>query len=220
MNSHGYYVDVKYWNIVIEDFQKKFLENKNVQFDDTLTMLLPIMNFLWVKYCKNLSSSNFKNKLLSINPSWYNFESDYVENKMIQYSNEFEKIITNEILKMNLDVYDIFGISAKFSQWICGGIIANKVKEMYPKIKIVLGGLGTSDEAIAMMNNFDYYDYAIWGEGEYPLLNLCESFETKSFDDVPFLIFRNINRKPQISVSKKKEYFDLNSGIYPDYFST
>jgi radical SAM superfamily enzyme YgiQ (UPF0313 family) len=85
---------------------------------------------------------------------------------------------------------------------------------MFPEIKIVIGGLGTDNEALAMMNNYEYYDYAVWGEGEYTLLRLCEKLPNK---EIPRLIYRDKSGAPKISRSMKKEYFDLNSGIFPDY---
>ncbi len=217
MTIHGCHVNVKYWNRILNNFQMRFLEKKGKYIDDDIFgNLLPFINYLWVRSGKNLDKSSLRYILLSMNPLWYNLEFDYTEKKMNQYAIELEQIITSEILKMDLDKFEIFGITARYSQWICGGIFAQKVKELYPKIKIVIGGLGTSDEAMAMMNNFKYYDYAIWGEGEYPLLYLCKAIESCDLE-VPCSIYRDKNGIPKISQSKKKDYFDLNSEIFPDY---
>ena len=214
---HGYRVDVKYWNCVFESYRIGFIEGNTNNFDEYHANLLPFINYLWVQNGKKLNNSNIKNLLLAINPSWYNLGTDYVEKKMMQYANDLEQIITTEILKANLETYQIFGVTAKFNQWICGGIVAQKVKKLFPEIKIVVGGFGTYNEALAMMNNFDYYDYAIWGEGEYPLLHLCEAIDSSSYSETPCLIYRDKDSIPQISMSKKKQYFDFNSGIFPDY---
>ena len=221
MTEHGYQVSVKYWNIIFEDFQTRFLggnivDNKN----KTHINLLPFINYLWVNDEKKIDYSNLKYKLLSMNPHWYNLESEYTEKKMKQYSVELDQIITSEILKMDLDQIKIFGITTKCDQWLCGGIVAQKVKELFPEIKIVIGGVGTSDEAIAMLNNFNYFDYAIWGEGEYPLLRLCEYLEHELDTEVPTvsnLAYRDKNGIPLLCQIKKKEYFDLNSEIFPDF---
>ena len=216
MLVRGYHVDIKYWNHFLLDFQIRYLGNI-VYTKDTNTALLPFINYIWVQSRKRLDNSNIKNMLLSMNPLWYNLGFDYVENRMREYASEFEQIITSEILKMNLDKCQIFGITTKFYQWICGGIIAQKVKELFPEIKIVAGGFGTSDEALAMMSNFEYYDFAIWGEGEYPLLHFCDALETSSNTETPNLIYRNRDGIPHISQSIKKDYFDLSSDIHPDF---
>jgi radical SAM superfamily enzyme YgiQ (UPF0313 family) len=217
MVAQDYQVEIKYWNLALDNFKKNFFDYKAGYFGDDRMGLFPFINYIWVKSGQHLANCSMKQMLLSLNPRWYNLEADYVENKMEQYANELEQIIENEIAKMNLEKYQVFGITTKFHQWICGGIIAQKVKELYPKIKIVVGGFGTSDEALALMNNFDYYDFAIWGEGEYPLLYLCEKMDSLSFAEVPCLIYRDKSGVPQISMLKKREYFNLNSEIFPDY---
>jgi len=212
MTTHGYRVEVKYWGGLFEDFQMKYFQKQAEQ-----SIFHPFINYIWVHCGKKLDNCNWKYQLLSMNPYWYHLEFGHTENRMIQYANELEKIITDEILKMDLGRFNIFGITTKFYQWICGGIVAHKVKKLFPNIKIVIGGFGTSDEALAMMNNFEYYDFAIWGEGEYPLLNLCEAIESSSYTEVTNLIYRNKYGIPQVSKFKNKNYFDLNSNIFPDY---
>ena len=216
MNDNGIITNVKYWSFLLEDFQTRFFQNQ-MEHIVGYNNLLPFINYVWVHSEKKMDNCNLKYHILSMNPLWFHSDSNLLEDKMVQYANEFEQIITDEILKMNLDRYKIFGITTKFYQWICGGIIAQKVRELYPEIKIVIGGFGTADEALAMMNNFGYYDYAIWGEGEYPLLHLYEALEFSSYTDVPNLIYRSKNGMSQINQSKKKAYFDLNSNIFPDY---
>jgi radical SAM superfamily enzyme YgiQ (UPF0313 family) len=216
--SNGYHVDVKYWNILLADIQQQFLNNKP-NFDVDIDGLLLFINYILVHSNEQPDFSDLKYHLLSVYPKWNNLRKDYVSSKMRQYASDLEKIIMREINSMNLDKYALFGISTKFHQWICGGIVANKIKEAFPGLKIVIGGMGTSDEAMALMKNFDYYDYAIWGEGEYPLFQLCQSIEnTSSAINIPYLIYRDEANVPQISSpSKKKIFFDMNSKIIPDY---
>ena len=40
------------------------------------------------------------------------------------------------------------GISAKYSQWIPGIILAEEIKKVAPNIKIVVGGFGSEKEAL------------------------------------------------------------------------
>ncbi len=217
MIANGYKTDIKYWNFVLEDFQIRFLGNHVENIKHQIYSLLPFINYIWVNSGEGLEKSNLTYQLLSMNPSLYNFGFDHLEKIMIQYADDLDQIISAEISKMDLDKYHLFGITTKFYQWICGGIVAKKIKALFPEMKIVVGGFGTSNEALAMMNSFNYYDYAIWGEGEYPLLRLCEKIESMSDIEVPFLIYRDKDGLPQISQSKKKEFIDLRSGIFPDY---
>lgn len=39
---------------------------------------------------------------------------------------------------------------------------------------IVAGGFGSPKEAVTFLKNFKSFDYALWGEGEYPSLMLTQ----------------------------------------------
>lgn len=74
--------------------------------------------------------------------------------------------------KIDFSDVRLFGISSKFYQWIPGTILAEEIKKRDPLSKIVIGGFGNQQSATAALNQSDNFDYAIWGEGEYPLLEL------------------------------------------------
>jgi radical SAM superfamily enzyme YgiQ (UPF0313 family) len=68
------------------------------------------------------------------------------------------------------------------------------------------------------MSTCDQFDFAIWGEGEYPLLELCRVIDgqTENVASIPRLIFR----KDGSLLSSRTEtgrFYDMNSGIHPDH---
>jgi radical SAM superfamily enzyme YgiQ (UPF0313 family) len=116
---------------------------------------------------------------------------DYTKN---DHSNEkIEESMTKILKTTEYKGYDIIGISSiEPYQEIPALVIAKKIKEE-TGIPIVLGGIMSQDPTIIQEHNF--LDYVIYGEGETPLLGLVEHIEKgKSPFGVRQLIF-NENRE-------------------------
>jgi radical SAM superfamily enzyme YgiQ (UPF0313 family) len=67
------------------------------------------------------------------------------------------------------------------------------------------------------MHNFEFYDYAIWGEGEYPLLELYNSIKKDDKRKIPYLVYRDNEKKLYVFSSKKKQNLNMNENIYPNF---
>lgn len=124
--------------------------------------------------------------------------------------------VRNTIQAFDINQLKIVGISFKYNQWIPGIVIAKIIKALFPEIKVVLGGIDNKNSAKLLLRKFDCFDYAIYGDGEYPLLELhnCLFFGTTHLDKVPQLIYKE-GSKIQVNRGSDKRCF--NEYFFPDY---
>ncbi|MCP4252538.1 MAG: radical SAM protein [Candidatus Scalindua sp.] len=109
--------------------------------------------------------------------------------KMIEASRTplciFEKTLKNNVLpRLRHRECVPIGISAAFQGQIVPALcLARLIKEEAPQTKIIIGGPAWIYTVHAIKNLpqfFDFIDYVIIGEGEYPLLELLEKLDNKS----------------------------------------
>jgi len=70
---------------------------------------------------------------------------------------------------------DYIGLTLLYPNFEYSMDMAKKIKEKNKKIKIVVGGPHSSYLREEIIENYDFVDYCIIGEGEMPLLNLLEN---------------------------------------------
>ncbi|MDR1552377.1 MAG: radical SAM protein [Prevotellaceae bacterium] len=217
LQKHEIIMDIKYWNLTFMNFQNEFIGSNINYIEDFSITLLPFLNYISIYSNDKESYNNIKYKILSIRPQWNNMGKIFIDKQMSDYAYKLDEIIESEIKKIDIARYLLFGVSSKLSQWIPANIICKKIKNQYPQLPIIIGGFGTKDEAIAIMNNFGFYDYAIWGEGEYPLLELYHSIQEDDKREIPYLVYRDIEKNPCVFSSKKKQFLNMNENVYPDF---
>ncbi len=211
LTLNGYDVEIKYWNILLYTF--------NPDSDQPHSDMLQLAPFLF-ELSERHRDSEAKNRVLS---EMQHFEASPTSSKnntdtLKELANEKHNLISHELQKTDLENVILFGISSKFHAWIPGMLLAKEIKKRYPHIKIVLGGFGHSDSAIEVMKLCDCFDFALWGEGEYPLLELCTQLEKGScnYEHIPRLVFR-VNKDLRISTNTHSSYLDFKKSIYPDF---
>jgi radical SAM superfamily enzyme YgiQ (UPF0313 family) len=147
----------------------------------------------------------------------------------LSMSGQTKKIST--LLKNHIDTvieekkiadWEISAFTVNTYQWLIGSYIWNRLKELNPSTKVVIGGLVSETQAMAFMTNFEHVDYAIWGDGEIPLTTLLQNIsETSSLDEVPRLVYRGSNGLRSTSGEPEK-HVDAASfcafGDHDDYF--
>lgn len=146
---------------------------------------------------------------------------------MNYYAKVIEDLINEIISKIDFSRVISIGFPMSYYQWIPAGILAKEIKNKFPLIPIVIGGIGNKNTAIAFLDNFYQFDYAIWGEGESPLkkLNFFLKNKTKDYkylNQIENLVYRK-NGKLSVS-SSKNHFFPELSQIemrpdYTDYFN-
>ena len=207
-------VETKYWNLLFANVLSDFKIG-----DKEVLQLLPFLSYIGLQHHNGLILNKLENKLRIGSPERININKTYYTELLLKLSNAIKQTFISELKRIYIKEYAVLGISAKFRQWIPGNILAELAKRMNPHIKIVIGGFGTKEEAIAMLRNFDIYDYAIWGEGEFALLGLCRYLENSAenqLSEVQHLVYRENNTLKTTKV--KSEYLDLNN-VNPDFSS-
>ena len=212
MVNNGFETEVKYWNFLLS------LMSDYVDTEDTEIRLLPFLSIL------NDRNENIKgnNRIISLlqklNPSYKTNDPNYYSDFLQSKKEKIYEIIQREIKDIDFSEILLLGISAKYNQWIPGMILAEEIKKIAPKVKIIVGGFGSEKVAQEAMKICSYFDFATWGEGEYPLLELSEQLkkETPDFKIVPRLMYREAEELRQSSTNKSN-YLDFENYIFPDY---
>lgn len=64
------------------------------------------------------------------------------------------------------------GFTSKFYQWIPASVFAYLLKRKRPDLPLLIGGWSIKDGARAILQLTSLFDFACWGEGEIPVLDL------------------------------------------------
>ena len=211
MEDNGYDAQVIYWNIIMQKVWAFFPS------EDELTRLVPFMAVLAGKYNDKRANRRLAFYLQNIKPENKSLRGN-IKRQVDELGNSALRIINNELDKIPLSAVLLFGISCHFNQWIPGMILAGEIKKRSPKIPVVVGGLSGPDTAIEMLKICSDFDFAIWGEGEAPLLSLSDSLKESSgkYQDVPRLAYK-LNGQVKISATDKSEYLDFRNHPLPSY---
>ncbi|MDO9152219.1 MAG: radical SAM protein [Paludibacter sp.] len=210
LNQNGFTAKTIYWNILMFPVMS-YYENNH----DLFRNLFPFLTQLAEEFQDKSIEKRLLSYLQTLKP-YYKTKDNFYDNSLSEIRSLTDIIFNNEIKKDENQAV-LYGISAKFYQWIPGRMLAKIIKQTYPVSKIVIGGLNNKDSAVAMLKKNPNFDYAIWGEGEYPLLELCNYMDNKSviLENIPRLVYRE---KGEIKISKtaKSKYLDFKNYIFPD----
>ncbi len=212
MVNNGVETEVKYWNFLLS------VMDDYTETEDTEIKILPFLSILNDKDGNAKGNSRIISLLQKLNPSLKTLGTEYYSEFLQNKKEEVYEIIENELAKIDFNEITLFGITAKYNQWLPGMILAEEIKKIAPNVKIIVGGFGNSQVAQEAMKLCQYFDFTTWGEGEYPLLHLAEQLKkvTPDLKSTPRIIYRE-NGKITQSKNIKSEYLDFDNYIYPDY---
>lgn len=89
----------------------------------------------------------------------------------------------------------VVGLTAMTPAINAAGEIAKKIKEVDPKIFVVLGGVHASALPAETMDDFPEVDFIVYGEGEETAKELFRAIEgEKNFDGITGIIYRKDNK--------------------------
>lgn len=212
LGHRGIQSRVIYWNLLLDRLLPAFDRNT----DETHLALLPYLYLLAGQCQDDIARSKVNAFIKARLPlrDKLNRNSDYFSN----VRGQLEATVKEQFAAHDVGELLLFGIPCKYEQWIPGMVLAPLIKAAFPRAVIVLGGLRNRDKAEALMALCPLFDFAIWGEGEYPLLALCQALENGNadLDAVPRLIYRN-EAGVQAAAADTRDCLDLNSGIVPEY---
>lgn len=210
--NNGIDARVIYWNLLLDGILPPFERNTDaIHFD-----LLPYIYLIAEEQKDDIAQGKANAYVKAELPGRdiLNDNSDYLGGTR-EVLNER---IGRELSRYSPDERLLFGISCRYEQWIPGMVLAGYVKRLFANAKIVIGGLGSLDRAAALMRMVDLFDFAIWGEGEYPLLDLIHVLDegNTGFAAVPRLLFR-VGDTIRHSDTERAEFFDMDSETFADY---
>ncbi|MCX6552104.1 MAG: radical SAM protein [Acidobacteria bacterium] len=128
-------------------------------------------------------------------------------------------IMAAEIQRMELEDVLLWGISCKSGQWVPGLLLTEIAMRCRPDLPVVLGGLPSEAEARTLMAACPSARFAIWGEGEQPLLALVRQVERPDPDwnAVPRLLYRH-GAAIVATTASARDLDPLGEDDYTDYF--
>lgn len=218
VENFGYPAHIHYWNISLRPYMQDFYKlNDTAGLNQDYAYVAPFINYINMHRKNNLVVDKFIAEYMSTNPHVINSEKSFFQDHFQKSADILYEEIKKRLSQLHIENCLLFGVASKLFQMIPANVISEIVKEISPLTKVVIGGIGTKEEAVAIMENFDYYDFAIWGEGEYPLLQLYKYVLGEETDpaSIPHLVYRD---NDSIHVSNAKHRFlDLNGDIKPDY---
>ena len=178
-------IDVKnvYWNLILAKHIFKFQRGlKEYSGDQDALFVSPV-----VYISKKLLKENWEG---TETPLDILYSTIYSREEITDMIGKIKEEIDMYIKQNNLHNPLLAGFTVKCYQWLMSSYLVNRLKEMNPDIQIVLGGIRDPDQGCALMKAINA-DYAIWGEGEYPLFHLVQAVEEGSpSQNVPNLIYR------------------------------
>jgi len=215
--KHGYSVRIIYWNILLHNLENEFTWNKcqNVQGASTLIYAA----YLAVRNNNKSLFNEVKAALQTILPVMLN-EKGFFDEHIVKYADKLEVFIDNYLESIDFSGVLYFGFSVNDSQWILASVIAEKIKKRNPNVPIVISGINTSKVAIAFLDSFKQFDFAVKGECEDSFLEFSD-FILNLCDISKFNVERTYYRENEIvkeSHTKKRLFFDLSEReMFPDF---
>lgn len=226
LKQNNYNSEIIYWNV---KFEKIFGELAVFSDDENyeLERILPFTHFQSLKH----SDVNAQRRVIEILKANYKvsdkikkpLQAENITQMLNNFNISFNRLVKEEFSGTDYSNVIISGFSSKFYQWLAALPIAELTKKTYPWIKTVIGGFDSKGSAEEILRVFDCFDFAVWGEGEYCMLELAEAITNQkyNFNDISGLVFRE-NKKIKVSENKTRKFFDLNSypvTDYDDFFS-
>lgn len=219
LTQFGYEVDICYWNIILRDLLTNIVKlNKWNEFDEIEALIVFIAIISKDDECFNKLCLLYQAKF----PQYFNLnKEEYYKTILLEYGEKIYTEITKVLIALLKEKkYDLVGVNVTMMQLIPANVFAQILKAIDKEIQIVVGGVTTKNEAIAILDNFEFYDYVIWGEGENQIHQLCRYINNEiPITEIPNLVYREAD-KIVSSTYRKKIYSNINAIIpdFTDYF--
>ncbi|MDR3047169.1 MAG: radical SAM protein, partial [Bacteroidales bacterium] len=215
LTKFDYEVKIVYWNLKLAELQCGFLWLKTPDFyDDEMRSLLLFFNYIAIKRNDTNAYNQVKGILIAIKPQYLTRDIDVYDLHMKAYADELDCYIDDILSKIDDSNILYYGMSVMFYQWIFSSILAEKIKIKNQESKIIIGGISSKESAVAYLESFDQFDFALWGESEINLeilsKELIENNENIDFDKLLNTAFRK-NDKIKISKHRKCNYIDFSN---------
>ena len=89
---------------------------------------------------------------------------------------------------------DIIGLSCYIWNIKSVTVLGKMLREALPESKIIVGGPEVSYNPKEILENFEWCDFVVSGEGEYPFAKLCDAISEGGNFDITGISFRNCDK--------------------------
>lgn len=150
------------------------------------------------------------------------FSSIFTRGELSEVVHSIKDTVDQYIKENSLHEVFLSGFTLKSFQWWMSFYIMQRLKELNPDIKVVIGGIYDESQAFAFMKTLPLTDYAIYGEGEYPLVHLVKALEEGTdLNHVPQLVYRDSSKILTGTPSRQCPSLDeYPFADHTDYFDT
>lgn len=153
----------------------------------------------------------FKSELAGIAPS-----ADGICQKIAEES--VPRFVNTCLEEIDWSQYTAVGFSVTFAQTTASLLLARRIREKHPSIKIIFGGASMDSEmGFEILKAFDWIDYVVHGEAERSILRLLDNITSgDEFAPIPGVSIRN-NEIAIAGQNNVEPLQDLNESPAPDY---
>jgi len=217
--QHGFEADICYFNIladqIISPYIDDYIYHGKQELDINILQLLPFLSMIAHQQKDKAAQERTQYCLNSFLPGFTSIHESF-SSFLETITGKINQLMETCLEEINPKDTLLIGFSSKFQQWLPGKILAEKIKSRFPGLKTVIGGFGNKREAESLLNKCKNFDLAIWGEGEFPMLELCKSLanEDTGFDTIPRLIYRDGHTLKFTRSSSS--YSEFDNYVYPD----
>lgn len=216
LSQHGYDVTIKYWNLFLKEIISEFWFHKmdKIKLPWLFKDLMPFFSYIAIENSDTKVLNRIQNLLLEYFPD--KNISEHLNNAAIS----LEKVIYEELKNISICDYDYVYVQSKFYKYelISTGVFCKILKKYFPDITTIIEAQEFPRKAMALMDSFDCYDYATWGEYELPLLYLLNSLSNlHNIEECPNIVYRDTNGRPTYSKNKITEHINMNEAPFADF---
>lgn len=221
LEKAGYSCKIIYWNIILDDLMSKYLFN--IDTDSVNEVDLLSIFYAYLSIIKKDNRTLMKQEILlnAIKPQ-YSSVNFNITNHIQNCVNELQKKIETILKENDVENCLFFGMPMHLFQWIPASVIGTILKSISPKTFIAIGGIGNPDLAYAFLDNFQFYNAAIWGEGEVSIVKLARNLQfDNDLYEIPHIYYRNTSGKIIRGKGTLEKYPSLEecfSSNYSDFF--
>lgn len=164
---------------------------------------------LGIEYISAVLKKNGYKTFLLFDPQLFN--DLYLNLKLLSHLFQYRNSVMKRVSQKQPDVIAFSIVSDNFG-WACS--YAEEIKREYPNIKIVFGGPHVTAVPQNVLANW-FVDFAIVGEGEYPMLELIQALEKGTgYENIKNLGYK---KQDQIYVNETRPLLqELDELPFPD----
>jgi ribosomal peptide maturation radical SAM protein 1 len=128
------------------------------------------------------------------------------------------RFIDDCMTRINWAQYAVVGFSTTFAQTLSSLLLARRLKDHHPNMRIVFGGANVDAEmGFELLKAFDWLDYVVHGEGETSFGQLLKNVHSKKYlERLPGVSMRN-GKEAIAGFADAQMLHDLNESPIPDY---